>query len=234
TSSSVRNGADTSFWNSVRLDSGVKLADVVTRAIDDEEAQLTVAEATDGMGNWDWNFLKGVLPLNFVEQVAGMKPPSPASGDDELIWGPNPKGLFSIKSAYEILAATDRSNSDQRWKAFWNWQGPNRVRFFLWLAVHNRLLTNTKHMRRHLCNDDVCSRCRAGPEDTLHVLRDCSFAKSIWQALIPTRDHQEFFTGTFLDCSSENLLPRIEGSLLASQPGSFGKLVTSLFSIMSL
>ncbi|CAN1292925.1 Putative ribonuclease H protein At1g65750 [Linum perenne] len=170
----------------------------MTRAVDDDETQRMVAEATDGAGNWDWNFLKGFLPLRFVEQVAGMKPPSPDSGDDELIWGPDPKGLFSIKSAYEILAATDRSNSDQRWKAVWEWQGPNRVRFILWLAVNKRLLTNTERMRRHLCIDDACSHCRGGPEDAIHVLGDCSFAKSIWQVLIPTRDQHVFFTGNFL------------------------------------
>ncbi|CAN1786346.1 Putative ribonuclease H protein At1g65750 [Linum perenne] len=182
---SVRNGEATSFWNSIWLDNGIKLADVASRVIDDIEGQRTVAEATDDGGNWNWSWYEPPL--------------SPTNGDDELIWGPDPKGIFSIKSAYVILAATDRSNSDHRWKHVWNWQGPNRVRFFLWLAVHNRLLTNSERLRRHLCSNEICGRYRAGPEDTLHVLRDCPFAKSIWQALIPANDLQTFFTGTFLD-----------------------------------
>ncbi|CAN1851753.1 Putative ribonuclease H protein At1g65750 [Linum perenne] len=128
-----------------------------------------------------------------------MQPPSPTGGNDELIWGPDPKGLFSIKSAYEILTATDRSIADQRWKSVWNWQGPNRVRFFLWLAVHNRLLTNSERRRRHLCNEDICSRCRTDTEDALHVLRDCPLAKSTWKLLIPAVDHQSFFTGSLLE-----------------------------------
>ncbi|CAN1186902.1 Putative ribonuclease H protein At1g65750 [Linum perenne] len=96
------------------------------------------------------------------------------------MWGSDPKGLFSIKSAYEILATINRSSPDRRWNSVWQRQGPQRVRLFLWLAVHNRLLTNAERKRRHLCSDDVCTRCRVGAEDALHVLRDCSFARNIW------------------------------------------------------
>ncbi|CAN1824009.1 Putative ribonuclease H protein At1g65750 [Linum perenne] len=211
---SIRNGADTSFWHSVWLDSGIKLADVATRAVDEEESQRSVAGATDGEGHWDWTFLNGALPPHFVGQVAGMQPPSPTGGDDELIWGPDPKGLFSIKSAYEILAAIDRSVVDQRWKAVWNWQGLNRVRLFLWLAVHNRLLTNSERRRRHLCTDDICTRCRAGTEDVLHVLRDCPLAKSTWLSLIPAYDHQSFFTGTLLEWFTRELNSSNRGQLV--------------------
>ncbi|CAN1824010.1 Putative ribonuclease H protein At1g65750 [Linum perenne] len=143
-----------------------------------------------------------------------MQPPSPTGGDDELIWGPDPKGLFSIKSAYEILAAIDRSVVDQRWKAVWNWQGLNRVRLFLWLAVHNRLLTNSERRRRHLCTDDICTRCRAGTEDVLHVLRDCPLAKSTWLSLIPAYDHQSFFTGTLLEWFTRELNSSNRGQLV--------------------
>ncbi|CAN1762528.1 Putative ribonuclease H protein At1g65750 [Linum perenne] len=211
---SVRNGASTSFWNSVWLDNGVKLADAVSRDLGDAENQRTVADATDGEGNWDWSFLTNALPPHLVDQVAGMQPPSPNSGEDELIWGPDPKGLFSIKSAYEILAATDRSNSDQRWKSVWQWQGPNRVRFFLWLAVHSRLLTNSERRRRHLCIDDTCPRCRTGAEDIIHVLRDCPFARSIWQELIPATEHDFFFRGSFLDWFTRELNSSVRGQLV--------------------
>ncbi|CAN1215672.1 Putative ribonuclease H protein At1g65750 [Linum perenne] len=93
-------------------------------------------------------YLKETSPL-IVGQVTGMDSPHPTDGDDEMIWGPDPKGRFSIKSAYEILATTRGPPQQNTWKHIWRWQGPSRIKHFLWLAAHNRLLSNEERLRRH-------------------------------------------------------------------------------------
>ncbi|MBA0809502.1 hypothetical protein Gohar_025151, partial [Gossypium harknessii] len=63
--------------------------------------------------------------------------------------------------------------------------GPQRVRFFLWLALKQRLLTNAERARRGLGIDGVCQVCGHGSEDIMHVLRDCPATRDIWNKLIP-------------------------------------------------
>ncbi|CAN0856924.1 Putative ribonuclease H protein At1g65750, partial [Linum grandiflorum] len=76
---------------------------------------------------------------------------------------------------------------------------------FLWLANHERLLTNSERSRRHLTSSADCHRCLALCESTLsHVFWDYSFTLAIWQHLhfpgltapgwaLPWRKWLEFF-----------------------------------------
>ncbi|CAN1855901.1 Putative ribonuclease H protein At1g65750 [Linum perenne] len=52
-----------------------------------------------------------------------MKQPDRDNGEDDLIWGPDPKGRFSIKSAYEVLVAASNESDGLLWKTVWQWQG---------------------------------------------------------------------------------------------------------------
>ncbi|CAN1809758.1 Putative ribonuclease H protein At1g65750 [Linum perenne] len=65
----------------------------------------------------------------------------------------------------------------------WKWDGPNRVKYFLWLAFHEILLTNAERARRHLTTSVWCSRCRDQTETASHVLRECPIASGVWQEL---------------------------------------------------
>ncbi|CAN1141118.1 hypothetical protein LINPERPRIM_LOCUS25270, partial [Linum perenne] len=110
-------------------------------------------------GDWNWQLFNELLPPRFLDQIAGIEAPVPNSGEDELIWGPDPKGKFSISLAYDILSASHISADPSLWKLVWRWQGPNRVKQFLWLVVQNRLLTNVECMKRHMTNDDRYKHC---------------------------------------------------------------------------
>ncbi|CAL1366987.1 unnamed protein product [Linum trigynum] len=69
--------------------------------------------------------------------------------------------------------------------SIWKWPGPSRVRHFLWLAVHDRLLTNAERARRHIADSSGCQRCRGDSETLDHVLRQCPFAKEVWAEVLP-------------------------------------------------
>ncbi|CAN1291848.1 Putative ribonuclease H protein At1g65750 [Linum perenne] len=106
-----------------------------------------------------------------------MEPPSDTMGEDGIIWGPDPRGKFTLKTAYEILASTDHHADQDIWRIVWRWTGPNRVRHFLWLVAHDRILTNAERHRRHMTDVVDCQRCRGSIEDTLHVVTDCQLAR---------------------------------------------------------
>ncbi|MBA0726337.1 hypothetical protein Golax_002170, partial [Gossypium laxum] len=95
-------------------------------------------------------------------------------------------GSFSIKSAYKKLQEGDWNSNEVVWQIPWKFQGPQRVRFFIWLALKERVLTNVERTRRGIGLGSTCGICCHGYEDVLHVLQDCTEARVIWNQLIPT------------------------------------------------
>ncbi|KAK8559190.1 hypothetical protein V6N12_042472 [Hibiscus sabdariffa] len=65
-----------------------------------------------------------------------------------------------------------------------DFKGLLRVRCFLWLVGHERILTNADRTRRHLTCDSRCSICSVSKEDIDHALRHCLIASSVWNQII--------------------------------------------------
>ncbi|GAU10722.1 hypothetical protein TSUD_426440, partial [Trifolium subterraneum] len=78
------------------------------------------------------------------------------------------------------------------WKDIWGLQVTERNRHFLWIALHNRLLTNSIKARMRLTHE-MCDYCRNFEETGLHVLRDCAVARELWMLVVPLNKRAEFF-----------------------------------------
>ena len=91
------------------------------------------------------------------------------------------------------------------WKLAWNWQGPQCIKVFIWLALHGRLKTKAEILRRHLLINAECTKCGAPVEDILHVLRDCIAARGFWYRVIPLAMRQRFFQAPFKEWMINNL-----------------------------
>ncbi|CAN1760424.1 Putative ribonuclease H protein At1g65750 [Linum perenne] len=138
---------------------------------------------TNSEGQWDFQRLEKFLPPEAVDMVVGMSPPRASSGSDDWVWGLEKSGMFSIRSAYNIICNHEFAQNPNLWKTVWRWKGPNRITHFLWLAAKEKLLTNEARSRRGLCLGGDCRWCSGEAESTAHVLRDCNFAKAFWQAI---------------------------------------------------
>ncbi|CAN1135031.1 Putative ribonuclease H protein At1g65750 [Linum perenne] len=121
----------------------------------------------------------------WVPARKSMQPPKLTSGADRLVWGLEENGVFSIKTAYLILKDLNMDGGDYDWRLAWRWKGPNRIKHFIWLVFHNRILTNEERNRRHLTNQVVCPRCSIHSESLSHVIRDCYFALQVWENVLP-------------------------------------------------
>ncbi|CAN1181801.1 Putative ribonuclease H protein At1g65750, partial [Linum perenne] len=134
-------------------------------------------------GDWDLDKLQSLLSAEALQQVMGTLPPALGRGEDSWSWGEEPNGKFSIRSAYCLILELNNPSSDPNWDRVWRWRGPSRIQHFLWLVLHNKLLTNAESSRRHLTNNSSCPRCYNLEESVSHVLRDCLFAVNVWSAL---------------------------------------------------
>lgn len=85
---------------------------------------------------------------------------------DKPHWLGSPLGNFSPpKAAYDIITTGE---------------SPQKLKGFLWLVMHGRLLTNQLRVIRGLDLIDDCPRCNTLVENMSHLFRDCFYSKELW------------------------------------------------------
>lgn len=90
----------------------------------------------------------------------------------------NSSGNFSIASSYALIGGVGIETDGEVWKKVWKVDVPERVRSFLWIMIHDRLLTNKRKNTMGL-RDSSCEHCGNVVESSLHVMRDCPLAKEM-------------------------------------------------------
>ncbi|KAK5833829.1 hypothetical protein PVK06_017692 [Gossypium arboreum] len=156
-------------------------------------------------GAWDLEAFKEKVPEKIVKQIVSIPPPHPLIGPDKIFWPRTANGDFSIKNAYHMLKKATWNEKDSRWKTVWKYQGPHRVRFFLWLTCKQRLLTNQERVRKGIGQNMSCLIFQYDTEDILHVLRDCSTTKDVWKYFVLKSCQELFFSNNILDWVNANL-----------------------------
>ena len=126
----------------------------------------------------DANLIKS-LPLSF------RKP------RDVLIWAANPKGLFTVKSAYHLLQkeaqrsgmgeASSNLSSRKFWNLLWSIPTPRKIQLFLWKTAHDIFPTNKNLFSRGISSSYSCGVCHEDPESIQHLLWECKFAREVWR-----------------------------------------------------
>lgn len=76
----------------------------------------------------------------------------------------------------------------------WIWKIPcnQKLKFFIWLAIQNKLATNQLRKIRKMIEDSACVVCANVDESVVHILRDCKAARKIWQNLLKSAQLREF------------------------------------------
>lgn len=106
--------------------------------------------------------------------LASYSAPSNDLGEDHMYWrhsknGENRRIMLKVTWAIKV-----RRQLAPPWKLVCV-----RVKIFIWLLVHNRLMTNERRNKRHMVNDPCCHHCPAVVELTMHVLRNCHDAREV-------------------------------------------------------
>ncbi|CAA7016119.1 unnamed protein product [Microthlaspi erraticum] len=160
----------------------------------------------DGVG-WLWDRIVPFVSENSRLELMSVVVDTVTGTKDQLSWRPSPSGKFSVKSAYALVTRNDapRVNMEEFFRRIWKVEEPERVRFFLWLAGTQSVMTNLERKRRHLCESDICTICKGGIETLIHILRDCPAMQGIWNRVVPVRRQREFFESSILTWLYGNL-----------------------------
>ena len=103
--------------------------------------------------------------------------PSP----DKLIWILNPKGQFTVKSAYQANMETSSStNGGEIWKNLWKLKLYKRLKMLLW-RIGLVALPTKKMLALKMGNmDTLCQLCGKAEESDVHLFFECHVSKEIW------------------------------------------------------
>jgi hypothetical protein len=100
---------------------------------------------------------------------------------DTIKWWPESSGAYTAKSAYllqfEGIILTDF------YPNIWKCWAPGKCKFFLWTAVHERILTADALLRRGWENNYFCPLCMRSLETPMHLLIECPWTRHIWSTL---------------------------------------------------
>ena len=115
--------------------------------------------------------------------------------EDTVAWHGDPKGKFSVKSAYALAVRrrdyhnnADASSSTSRqgdnfWKSIWNVNVTNKIKMFLWRLAHNSHPIRANIARRGVKIDTLCPMCSRFDEDCGHLFFKSKNVKHVWRSI---------------------------------------------------
>jgi hypothetical protein len=102
--------------------------------------------------------------------------------DDIHSWRHETSGIYSAKSCYKALITG--SIVFEPWKRLWKSWAPPKCKFFLWMAIRERVWTADRLQKRGLPHPVVCPLCDQAQETVQHILTSCVLAPQFWFSIL--------------------------------------------------
>lgn len=202
-----RNGKESNFWTEAWL-LDEPLINYALRDIRQEKVHAKVANYWVRQVGWDWERLEGMLTISIERKLMGYMLAEDDHCNDMISWKGDPSGTFSVTSAYNCIHANEGDENDGTWRNIWRLKVPSKMKVFLWLVYHQRIMSNDMRARRGFAILNNCHRCPNAKEDVDHILRSCPNAKDVWRKIAPNRVMQNAWKKPFLTWVGDNVRNR--------------------------
>eukprot|EP00253_Pinus_taeda_P003152 PITA_03152 len=103
-----------------------------------------------------------------------------STSSGQLRCGRNNKGNFNLKEAKRMALGLDFPNLDKVWKELW--QNPHwmKIKLFMWLVQHKKILTWENLRKRGVASPSRCQLYELQEETIEHLLNLYPFTSSLW------------------------------------------------------
>jgi hypothetical protein len=173
----VCDGSEIDAWSAVWIEEGLRLDDILT--IPPHLVGLKVCDLVDEQGGWNWSMLSSWMPEEYQQRIAAVCPHMPDNGKDVRAGVGGQIEEYYVAVMYNNICGFQHKNENSIWHKIWKIKVPERVRSFIWMAMHDRLLTNSNKSKMGICHA-MCNYCGDVEETAIHVLRDCPTASNVW------------------------------------------------------
>jgi hypothetical protein len=179
----IGRGNIAKFWTSRWLD-GAAPADIAPSLYNlTRLKKLTVEQA---MANDRW--MTGMNRINSENQLREytmlwikLQGLDLTDEDDQIVWNLTASGKYSAASAYKVQFAGSFSPVD--YSKLWRSKVQPKCKFFMWLWLRRRILTDDQLQTRKMNHGDICMLCDQEKETATHLILDCAYARVVWHLL---------------------------------------------------
>ena len=148
------------------------------------------------LGTWDRELVNDIFWEEDAKHILSI--PIRPDMEDTIAWHFDPKGTFSVKSAYHVLEENKQRNQEKQrgesskapiqvgvldWRKIWAVDLMPKVKHFLWRLTTNSLPWRKNIKRRGMQLDTICPVCRRLDEDGGHYFLNCKFVKRCWRIM---------------------------------------------------
>ena len=96
-----------------------RIGDLAMINLEGDFLNLRVSKYTTNKGDWDWNKLNQILPLDYIELLIPIKAPNLNVIQVYIAWFPTADGKFTLKIAYKSWFKENRLNRIRLHKNIW-------------------------------------------------------------------------------------------------------------------
>ena len=83
-------------------------------------------------------------------------------------------GNYTVKEGFKLLLFDLAIASENMWKKVWQSDCIPKINCFIWLLMHNKLLTVDNLSKRGIEGPSRCALCNSDLESALHLFLQCS------------------------------------------------------------
>ncbi|KAE8691513.1 hypothetical protein F3Y22_tig00110890pilonHSYRG01660 [Hibiscus syriacus] len=109
----------------------------------------------DGYGDSNINLLHCHLEEDMVRQILAIPAPNDDMHEDRPMWRWNHNRVCTISSAFHKIGEREWNLKDKKWNMAWDYDGPQRLKQYIWIVLRNRLMTNVERTRCGLSTDPM-------------------------------------------------------------------------------
>ncbi|CAL5382095.1 unnamed protein product [Camellia sinensis] len=142
----------------------------------------TVDKLMNDVGEWDVNKIKACIPSEALDYVLNVNLSRFVTYPDTPHWKGSTSGNFSAATAYQMASSSMDNSINMDW--VWKLKIPQKLKGFLWLTLHGKLLTNSMRLKSGITDNANCPRCNHLLEDVEHLLRGCTYSRFVWHELM--------------------------------------------------
>lgn len=221
----VGDGMKTEVWHDNWIEGTISMRPL--GSLTDNSIHL-VADLIDPVsGQWKEELIRNTFYTPDAEAILAM-PRARRMQEDFWAWAWDTKGIYSVKSAYRVLAdaqvddqiseGTSR-NSENEWKTLWKLRVLPKIRVFWWRVARGMLPCYGELHRRHIKTKANCPLCGCEEETLYHSLLMCDHARKFWDAgrlhfdIKPPKLHPNSWS---MDILNPNLVKRDDAALMIS------------------
>ncbi|MBA0598088.1 hypothetical protein Gorai_007867, partial [Gossypium raimondii] len=189
---------------------------------DNLELECNLKDLTTENASWNLDIFHLWVPVETIRRIVSIPPLHPSTVLDKIAWMGTLRALFSFKSAYCKLKGSSWDPKDTNWNISWKFQGPQRVRLFIWLVLKQRLFTNMEWVRRNIAIDESCNlhewlvqnkeSLMMGEMEWMHLKKDFRIATSGGVL----QDHSQNYERLLIQIDNVKVTKAIQESSLSS------------------